>query len=627
LELEKFKLKKAPTLFKQTDWADRPWAYAYVDKVGIRPGESGGTFEGMIQNLDYYQKELGIENLYLMPINKSPKRDGGYDVSDYKGIDELIGGNEGFEKLIKAAKGRGMNIMIDFVPGHTSREHEWFKRVLRGEQKYKNYYLNTLDIPPHRTIKDNSGNYYNIYQEKNGKEYKRLLLFPDIEKEHWHKEADGVSYYSSFYPFQKDLNLQNPDVLQEHLSTLSHWISLGVGGIRADAISWWVKTPGTTGQHLDETFAISEYFHLFLKYMDKESLFLPELVDSPETAIKYLGKSANLNGAETGQNADAVFEFEKVVQIFYAGLTGDFKSHHDFLKRYRKLKRPKKSHSILYTGNHHDEIYLGFLPLEARKEFQKRVNQSGGIVYKGGNSAGAMVSDLFRGDEAQILQFYQFLFSHHGAIAVFQGSELGLKNAWKETYLTTFKQVALDIQEGRIKASDPVVKEIEKMKMRPSLLESPPLESSALYPFIDGRLLHRHKISQELFDTAKEGGNTFFKSFTQLLKLREKSLALSRGGIEEPLESLRSHIGSFMRRFRDGEGNIQDEVAVVKNGRSGQEEVNLSLSQLTQKESFKIINLETGKEYPYVLNHEKGFITIRLRAHQGLWLQVVNDPL
>lgn len=607
-------------------WANKTWAYLYVDKFGVQAGNEKASFDDFIANLDYYKEKLGVSNLYLLPINKSPKMDAGYDVSDYQSIDELIGGHEGFQKFIKAARKKDLNVMVDFVPGHTSYQHEWFQKALNGDPKYQNYFINSpSDIPGE--ILSEGGNVYRVYKTKEGKEYKRLLLFPDLETKHWHKESLSNNsdhyFYSSFYPFQKDLNLQNPDVLDEHLNTLGWWLNQGVNGIRADAISWWVKLEGTSGQHLPETLAVSEYFNTFLKYLNKESIFLPELVDAPETAARYLGKTMNLNGSVGGSNANALFEFEKSVQILYAGISGDFTDHYKFLNRTRAIEYPENTLHMLYSGNHHDEIYLGFLSPDAKKNFQNIVKKSDGVVYKKGNSAGAMLSDLVNHDENQMYQFYKFLFGHQGTVAIYQGAELGLGNAWKETYKVTLTQLEDMVKAGRLDANHPALAELKAILKDPNAIIHPPKEDGDLLPLIDGRLLHRNKITQNLLDKAKNGENTFFNRFSHLPKLKESNPALNGNGVEEPLETLRSDIGSFMRRAYSKDGSLTQEVAVIKNGSAEHTTVRLRRDQLTSKNDFHLKELETNTLYNFNFIDEGTGIEITLEPYQTLWLDVI----
>lgn len=103
-------------------------------------GNGVGDIRGIIEKLDYIAS-LGVNAIWLSPVYKSPNDDNGYDISDYKSIQPEFGTMEDFDELVKEAKARGIGIVMDLVINHTSDEHEWFRRALAGEEKYKNYYI------------------------------------------------------------------------------------------------------------------------------------------------------------------------------------------------------------------------------------------------------------------------------------------------------------------------------------------------------------------------------------------------------------------------------------------------------------------------------------------------------
>lgn len=489
--------------------------------------------------------------------------------------------------------------------------------------------------------------------------YRRLLLFPDLSKSHWIPEKVFIEgkestrwFYSSFFPFQKDLNLQNAEVIREHLETIGHWLSQGVSGIRADAIPWWVKLEGHSGQHAKETGFLCELFHRFMKLLNPATVFLPELVESMPMSRHYIGEPAVIGGVKTAARSDTVFAFEKVIHTLYAGVTGDFYYWRKHLDNTRELDLPENTRLLLYTGNHHDEIYLGFLPntsasyetkqergnqpepyepaepyeqtagvdLGPKRKLQDRIVSCGGVVYKSGNSGGAMLSELLKHDPARILSFYKFLLGHYGAIAIYQGTELGLGNAWPHAIEKTFDYLEALRAKGIFDKDHPVFTEIEHWKKVGGTL-SP---ESALYPFIDGRLLHRNRLTSDMIEGAKRGDNKVFNGLKSLIQAREESLCLKLGGPEEPLNTMRRDIGSFMRRREDTNNNsllgTVDEVAVLSNGTNEQTEVNVNIKDLTIEKTFTLRELEQKRNLEFTMN--QGFLTLTLQPYETLWLQV-----
>ena len=105
-------------------------------------GDGLGDIRGIIDSLDHIA-ELGITHIWLSPVYKSPDDDNGYDIADYKAIQPAFGTMEDFDELVAEAKKRGIGIVMDLVINHTSDEHEWFRRALAGEEKYRNYYISS----------------------------------------------------------------------------------------------------------------------------------------------------------------------------------------------------------------------------------------------------------------------------------------------------------------------------------------------------------------------------------------------------------------------------------------------------------------------------------------------------
>ena len=620
LELEKVK-QEYTTKNIDTKWPADNWAYLYVDKFGV-DAKGKATFKSLAKNLDYLS-DLNIKNLYLLPINKSPKKDGGYDVSDYKEVDEAVGGNQGFKEFAQIASKKGFRIIIDFSPNHISEEHAWFKKALTGDKKYVNYFINTNNPPASKLVRYDR-DYYIEYMDESGATYARILLFPDLIQKHWIKYTLGNKqshyFYSSFFDFQKDLNNQNPDVIREHFSTLAFWLTHGVSGIRADAVGWWVKYPGHSGQHSPETHALNELIHIFMKEVEPNSLYLPEIVDTVDTALTYVGQPTVINGVPTATEADALFAFQKTVHMFYAGATGSFTPYYSFLKHQLHNCMPENTYEVFYTANHHDEIYLGFIEEEHKVKLQEKIQDAYGVLYKGGNSGGCRITDLLKNDPIQLYNFFKFFFAHKGAIAVFLGSELGVNNAWAHTYEVTINHLNEMKRKGDLPATHPVFKEIEQLKKQKGLLEKPAKKDAVIREFIDGRLLHRMPVTQKMLDVALDGKNKFYNWFKPLLLKRDKVSVLKYGSIEYPVDTFNANVAAFVRRHKDG--NQLEEILIVKNGSDEKQKVNLGLEQLTKNKKFKLYELDYKKNFNYKLGHNGEYITIVLEPYETLWLKI-----
>jgi alpha-glucosidase len=208
--------------------------------------DSIGDLPGIIQHLDYLQ-DLGVDGIWLSPINPSPDRDFGYDVSDYNAIDPKFGTMQDFDTLLTEAHQRGIHIILDLVLNHTSDLHPWFQESLKSrENPYHDWYLWHDPAP--------DGDYPNNWVSIFGGpawEYNRAL---------------NQYYYHMFTPQQPDLNWRNPQVRQEMLDIFRFWLDRGVDGFRLDVFNEYFKdkdfrnNPRKPGFHL---LPFDRYEHIY----------------------------------------------------------------------------------------------------------------------------------------------------------------------------------------------------------------------------------------------------------------------------------------------------------------------------------------------------------------------------
>lgn len=178
-------------------------------------GDGIGDLKGIIEKLDYLQK-LGIDYIWLTPFYISPQRDNGYDIADYYNIDPRFGDMNDFERLVTEAKKRNIDLMLDMVFNHTSTEHDWFKKALSGEEKYKNFYI--------------------LKEGKEDKEPTNWVSKFGGSAWEYREEFDGY-YLHLFDVTQGDLNWENPEVRNEIYKVVNFWLEKGVKGFRLDVIN------------------------------------------------------------------------------------------------------------------------------------------------------------------------------------------------------------------------------------------------------------------------------------------------------------------------------------------------------------------------------------------------------
>jgi oligo-1,6-glucosidase/alpha-glucosidase len=198
---------KSPWWQTTTIYQIYPRSFADSNDDGI------GDLPGIISKLDYIQ-DLGFETIWVSPFLCSPQQDFGYDVSDYCDIAPEYGRLADAEELIRAVHQRGMRVLFDLVLNHTSIQHPWFQesRSSRSNSK-RDWYIwrdGRANGPPNnwKAIPGGSGWHY------------------DKKTDQW--------FYTSFLPFQPDLNWRNPALKQAMFDMVRFWLEKGVDGFRLD---------------------------------------------------------------------------------------------------------------------------------------------------------------------------------------------------------------------------------------------------------------------------------------------------------------------------------------------------------------------------------------------------------
>ncbi len=181
-----------------------------------------GDLNGIITRLNYL-KTLGINTIWLSPIYPSPMIDFGYDVADYCDIDPVYGSLEDFKILLEECHQRGINLLMDFIPNHTSTQHKWFLESKSSRKSPKRDYYIWKDAHP------GSGGLPNNWLSNFGGSAWQF------------DEETGQYYMHSFAKEQADLNWRTPEVVKEMLNVLRFWLDLGIDGFRVDVPEWMIK--------------------------------------------------------------------------------------------------------------------------------------------------------------------------------------------------------------------------------------------------------------------------------------------------------------------------------------------------------------------------------------------------
>jgi len=206
-------------------WWHRAVIYQiYPRSFNDTTGTGVGDLDGIVENIDYLSDTLGVDALWLSPFYPSPMKDFGYDVADYCGVDPLFGDLDAFDRLVEAAHARGLKLIVDYVPNHSSDQHPWFQASRSSRDHPKRDWYVWEDPAP-----------------DGGPPNNWLSIFGGSAWE-W-DEATEQYYLHTFLKEQPDLNWRHPQVREAMFDVLRFWMDRGVDGFRVDVAQYVMKDP------------------------------------------------------------------------------------------------------------------------------------------------------------------------------------------------------------------------------------------------------------------------------------------------------------------------------------------------------------------------------------------------
>lgn len=260
-----------------------------------------GDLKGIISKLDYLKgpsNALGIDAIWISPFYPSPMADFGYDVSDYCGIDPIFGTLEDFDLLLDEAHKRDIKVLVDYVPNHTSNQHEWFKQARSSKDNpYRDYYI------WHDPKDDGSvpNNWISIFGGPA-----------------WTLDKETNQYYMhSFLSEQPDLNWDNPRVREEMQNVLRFWLEKGVDGFRADAVWHLSKDKALRDDPVDPHYKgdkddYGAFIHKYCKYGPK---LFEYLEDMAQVVAEYDNRFIVLENYPDPHHGDIVSQYRSFYNI------------------------------------------------------------------------------------------------------------------------------------------------------------------------------------------------------------------------------------------------------------------------------------------------------------------------
>jgi len=205
-------------------WKDAVVYQIYPRSFADSDGDGVGDLEGVREHLDHLEW-LGVDAIWLSPFFTSPMKDFGYDVADYCDVDPLFGTLAGFDALVEDAHARGIKVLIDWVPNHTSDQHPWFVESRSSRDNPRAGWYVWKDADPADPMKPPT-NWKAAFTGEPAWQW-------DTTRQQW--------YLHLFLPEQPDLDWRNPDVVEAMHGTLRFWLDRGVDGFRIDVVHGLLK--------------------------------------------------------------------------------------------------------------------------------------------------------------------------------------------------------------------------------------------------------------------------------------------------------------------------------------------------------------------------------------------------
>ncbi|CAN5403896.1 maltose alpha-D-glucosyltransferase [soil metagenome] len=350
-----------------------------------------GDIRGLSEKLDYIQW-LGIDCIWLLPFYQSPLRDGGYDISDFMTVLPEYGTVDDVAQLLEQAHVRGIRVIADMVMNHTSDQHPWFQESRKPGSDKRDWY---------------------VWSDTDDRYKDARIIFVDTEISNWTHDHDaGAYYWHRFFSHQPDLNYDHPAVQEEMLDIVRFWLSLGLDGLRLDAVPYLFEREGTNCENLPES---HEYLKRLRKVVDAEfsnRVMLAEANQWPADVVDYFGD---------GDECHMAFHFPVMPRMFMAARREEARPLVEILSNTPAI--PENCQWGIFLRNH-DELTLEMVTDEERDymytEYARdpRMKMNVGIRRR--------LAPLLDNSRPLTELFHSLLLSLPGSPVMYYGDEIGM---------------------------------------------------------------------------------------------------------------------------------------------------------------------------------------------------------
>ena len=388
--------KSAPAPTRDKLWYKHGVFYELLVRGFADSNDDGvGDIQGLISKLDYLQW-LGVDCIWLLPINRSPLRDGGYDIADYYEVQPEYGTVDDVRELIDKAHERGMRVIMDMVMNHTSDQHGWFQEA--------------------RSSRDNPKRDWYVWSDSPERYSDARIIFIDTETSNWAwDETAGQFYFHRFFSHQPDLNYDNPEVQEAMLDVIRFWLDLGLDGFRLDAVPYLFERDNTICENLPETHRyLADLRAVIDREYGGEKVLLAEANQWPEDVVDYFGTAES-------PECHMCFHFPIMPRMFMSLRREQRYPMTEILERTPRI--PPAAQWGIFLRNH-DELTLEMVTDEERDymwtEYARdpRMKLNLGIRRR--------LAPLLENGRRQMELFYGLLLSLPGTPILYYGDEIGM---------------------------------------------------------------------------------------------------------------------------------------------------------------------------------------------------------
>lgn len=591
---------KQEDLTRADDWYKDEVIYMfYADQFGVKNDFTPNTFKDDIKMLDYL-KELGVTTIYILPFADSPMNDAGFDVRNPRNVRSELGGLPEFKEFINTAHEKGFKIKADLVLNHFSDEHKWFKDAVNGDLNKLNYFVVREEIPEYTSYKDPKLGHVVEYKEPNGKISKRRLIFPEITNNHYRKVTinnKDYYFYHTFYPFQLDINWENPNVLYYNLETISFWANMGIDIFRMDAVPYLIKEDGTDAENLQKTHRIIKLLSAYIQAVAPRSVIQAEACQLPNKILPYFGSEQKVKPVINGKERELkrtdefqiAYHFPYMPAIWASLVAAD---NHYFWKAYKQTPEIPETAAWGMFLRVHDELTLEMVNQKTRELIYEELAPKGAAFRKGFGVSGRLANFLDNNPD-RIGMAFSILLSLPGIPIIYYGDEIGIQNnyanARKSARIREYKQTHNS----------------NKVKM---------------LSYFDSRDINRGPITAKTFNDAVNNKGTFnnivYERVKKLIKIRRQYPVMSRGSFVE-IKTESPEVFAYVREHEN------TRVVVINNLSNSRirATVNLTDDDFGKKsKEVYFYDLLTDKMTRAQVENKQ--LTVKLDPYDALWLRM-----